>query len=72
MTRRYEVLTFTECDGWVNCWSTDCGSREEFASYSEADDAITEFILDCQGAVARGDMEDAPTREEFTIREVGT
>lgn len=31
MTPRYEVLTLTEVDGWVNCWATDCGSREEVA-----------------------------------------
>jgi hypothetical protein len=71
MTKRYEVLTHTEVDGWVNCWSLDGWIKETFASIEEAEADITEYILDCQDAVARGDMEDAPSREDFMIVEEG-
>jgi hypothetical protein len=69
MTTKYQVLTFTIFDGWVNCW-LDGGEPWVFASEAEAEAAITEHIAECQEAEARGDMEYAPTREDFRIEEV--
>lgn len=68
--KRYEVLTYTLCDGWVNCWTQD-DKPAVFATREEAEAEITEFILDCQDVVARGDMDDAPDRDEFMIVEEG-
>lgn len=67
--KRWEVLTRTECDGFVNCWQEN-EEPQTFASLVEAEAEVWRFILDCKYAVMCGDMEDAPTREDFMICEV--
>lgn len=68
-TKRWEVLTRTEFDGFVNCWQVN-EEPQTFASEEEAEAEVLRFILDCQDAVVCGDMEDAPTREDFMVCEV--
>jgi hypothetical protein len=68
MTPRYEVLTLIGND-WENCWSDENGP-ETFPSREAAWAAVREFIKDCEESVARGDMSDAPTIDEFLVDEV--
>lgn len=42
----YEVLTWSICDGWHNCWSLD-DKPHTFATYEEADREREEYIEDC-------------------------
>ncbi len=45
MTTRYEVLTYTICDGWINCWSED-DKPQTFATRKEAMTELEEHIQD--------------------------
>jgi hypothetical protein len=69
MSKRYEVQSFTVFDGWSACWQIN-GEPWIFESEAEAEAEIREHIADCEDAVAKGDMPDAPTREDFRIVEV--
>jgi hypothetical protein len=69
MGKRWEVLTRTEL-GWANSWRED-DKPMTFASKEDAEEDIAEHIYLCNEAVARGDMDDAPDRDEFMIVEEG-
>jgi hypothetical protein len=66
MSKRWEVLTYTECGDFVNTWQED-GKPVTFDTAEEAEQEVIYHIKACQFAVSRGDMEDAPTREHFII-----
>lgn len=63
---KYEVQTYTICDGWVNCWLVD-DELEYFDSEAEALTAIKDHIKDYREAVAVGDCDIAPSEEEFRV-----
>lgn len=45
---RYEVRTYTICDGWVNCWLLDDKPQtfeSEAAAWAEIDDHIADLAL---------------------------
>jgi hypothetical protein len=63
--QRWVVLTLCG-NHYENVWESD-GELETFESYQEADAALTEHIRDCQWAVDAGHLNDAPTRDQFTI-----
>jgi len=44
---RYEVLTDTFCDGWVNTWSAD-DQPHIFNSLAEAQAELDNFLLDSE------------------------
>ena len=47
MSKKYEVQTFTLCDGWINnWWDVDTGEPEYFNSHQEADKCLREDIKD--------------------------
>jgi hypothetical protein len=57
MTTRYEVQTWTLCDGWVNTWtvSDEHGCRPEtFATREAAMAALAEFLCDIQDEIFAG------------------
>jgi hypothetical protein len=65
---RFEVQTYTICDGWVNCWMVgDDDELETFATEAEALAAIAEHIKDYEAAVVAGDCVDAPAEDEFRV-----
>lgn len=64
MATRYEVLTHTAVDGWVNCWTLD-GQPQTFRTEDAAQWAIDEFF-DCLA----GDDMDGYSREDYRIVEV--
>lgn len=68
---QFEVLTYTFCDGWVNCWTTFDNADEEtptfFASPEEALIAIQDYLNDCKIAVKRKDMVECPDTDELRI-----
>lgn len=66
---RYEVLTL-EGNDWENVWTVN-DEPETFPSREAAWAAVREFIKDCEEAVERGDMSDAPTIDDFLVDEVG-
>ena len=67
----WEVQTYTLCDGWVNCWSIEEDGQpakpETFTTREAASKALREHIADCILSVHDGDMEDAPSLEDFQI-----
>lgn len=67
-TQQFEVQTDMMGD-WENCWTID-GQPQYFDSEAEAVMAIDKHIADCEAAVTEGNMQDAPTREEFRVMEV--
>lgn len=66
----WEVLEYTLLDGWVNTWSVD-GETETFPTEKAAQDALDEYLTDCQEAYDQGHVEDVPMRSCFIIRPVG-
>jgi hypothetical protein len=49
METRYEVQTWTICDGWINTWSIiedHAAIPETFANRKEAQEALDEFLSD--------------------------
>lgn len=57
---RYEVQTYTLCDGWINCWSVD-ETPHTFATRQEAEKELREHladikqeILDCERELDEG------------------
>lgn len=45
---RYEVRTYTICDGWVNCWLLNDKPQtfeSEAAAWAEIDDHIADLAL---------------------------
>ena len=80
MEKRYEVQTWTLCDGWINTWSiseegaddTYTEVPETFATREEAQQALDEFLSDIQEEIDAGQREpDAGyDPEDFRIAEV--
>jgi len=71
----YEVLTYTLCDGWINCWSISEGNEEPrpqtFETREAAQAELNEFLQDVKDAVAAGDMEEEYDPDDYMIQEVG-
>lgn len=73
---KYIVETYTLCEGWVNCWTVWKESEGadpipmEFEMAEDAQEEISAHIADCLEAVESDDMQDAPKREEFRIRQI--
>ncbi len=72
---RYEIQTFTVCDGWVNTWTIidDEGneSPEIFDHYQDAKDSLVEFLEEEDQSYFNGYIESRYTADEFRIVEVG-
>lgn len=66
---RYEVQTYTVCDGWINCW-TDTKDEEEvpatFETHDLAQAAIYEFFAD----LARGGMAQMYDMDQYRVQPV--
>ena len=62
MGKRYEVQTWTLCDGWINTWSMTqevednifIEVHEIFATRKEAQQALDEFLSDIQDEIDAG------------------
>ncbi len=72
---RFEVQTYSICDGWTNSWfiTDKHGSRPEtFASYAEAEAEINDFLEDIQLEIEAGDRsaEEGFGPDEFCIVEI--
>ena len=80
MQRRYEVQTWTLCDGWINTWSIseEVGDniftevRETFATRKEAQQALDEFLADIQEEIDTGQRaaDEGYASHDFRIAEV--
>ena len=67
---RYEVRTYTICDGWVNCWLLNDKPQtfeSEAAAWAEIDDLIADLAL---MAAEEGEEFDADSEgEQFRVEE---
>lgn len=67
----WEVLTRTECDGFVNTWTVTQHGQEPrpeiFATREDAERALSEFLAEAAIAAAVGDLADAPDPADYTI-----
>ena len=74
---RYEIQTFTLCDGWVNTWTVHhedgTSEPETFSTEKEAQAALDEFFADIQEEIDAGQREpyEGYDREEFRIMPAG-
>ena len=66
MSKRFEVQTYTLCDGWINCWTIEDDKPEYFDTEQEAEDAICEFFAD----LGRAGMAQAYDKEDYRVREM--
>ena len=66
----YVVETYTECEGWVACWS-EGGNSLTFGTKEEARAEIDELLEDVRVAVAAGDMDEEYSPDDYRITEVG-
>lgn len=69
----FEVQHYTLCDGWINCWTETNEDGEEspsiFMTYTEALDALTDFIAQEHEAFAEGNIESMYDINDFRIME---
>lgn len=82
MKTRYEVQTFTLCDGWTNTWSVPEQAGEDtfteipetFATRAEAQAALDQFLAEIQEEIASGQRapDEGYDPEEFRIVPVVT
>jgi hypothetical protein len=71
---RWEVLTHTLCDGWVNTWTiTEPGKPEHpetFATREEADQALADYLEEGRLAAEAGDLAEAPEPDEYIVSRI--
>ena len=75
MKTYYEVLTWTLCQGWINCWRIDSGIEdpegvpELFDSIESAQAEIDNIFSDYQYDIENGDREadEMPDQDEYRI-----
>jgi len=73
MPVRYQVETFTLCDGWVNCWTTyeDSAAKEcLFDSKAEAEHALREHVADLMYGFQAGELDSPPSADELRVSAV--
>jgi hypothetical protein len=46
MMSKWEVQTYTLCEGWKNLWTVD-GQTETFNSHKDAEHSVKEHLKDC-------------------------
>ena len=72
---KYEVLTYTLCDGWINCWSDGEENKSTFdtreAAQEEIDDVIAGMKVSYAEAEPPIDFDEAGEREQMAIVEEG-
>tara|TARA_R110000822_G_scaffold154041_1_gene293500 strand:- start:707 stop:1123 length:417 start_codon:yes stop_codon:yes gene_type:complete len=68
--KRYEVQTFTLCDGFVNTWSDDDETPVTFDTEVEAQAELAEHLEDLEDAFKRGDLSDTPDPDDYQVMEV--
>jgi len=56
---KWEVQTYTLCDGWKNLWTVD-GLTETFKSHEDAKNSIGEHLKDC--------LEDGIEEDKYNYR----
>jgi hypothetical protein len=65
---RYQIETFTLCDGWVNAWRDDSTTPVTFTSYDEALKELNEYFSELNEDVQNGFIDDYNMRD-FRIAE---
>jgi hypothetical protein len=80
MEKRYEILTWTLCDGWINTWSVteEIGDTivtevpETFATREQAQQALDEFLFDIQSEIDAGQRsaDEGYDADDFRVAEV--
>lgn len=63
----FEVQEFTLFQGWTNTWSDEHGNPSVFLTEADAQIELDGFLKDMQDAVDSGDMQDAPSRDQYRI-----
>lgn len=66
---RYEVQTWTFCDGWVNCWH-EGDELWTFKTRAAAKAELKRFLADVKESVRVGDMAEEYDPNEFRIVKV--
>lgn len=73
---KWEVQTYTLCDGWINCWTVheDDGRSypETFPTRKAAQAALDEFFADIEEDIKAGNLQPGYDREEFRIVKVAS
>lgn len=71
---KFEVQTFTLCDGWANIWTYE---QEDgvtypyiFNSREDAERELNWFLTECEHEVYSGNIEEVPNKDDFRIVEV--
>lgn len=72
--KKFEIQTYTLCDGWVNTWTIEnedgSSEKEYFNSYNDALSALNEFIADEAYEFNQGNIDSVYDRDDFRIVEV--
>jgi len=66
---RYQIETFTICDGWGNSWRDDTDAPVTFASYDQALKELNEIFSELSEEVQNGFIEQY-NMSDFRIAEV--
>lgn len=73
---KYEVQSYTLCDGWINTWALidEHGETEAetFDTKEQAEEALLEYLADIQDEIDAGQCEPEYTYyiEDFRIAEI--
>ena len=71
MGGKFEIQTYTLCDGWVNTWTDGDEEPATFNSKLEAETALNDYLDDINDAVKSGDMIDGYNKAGFRIVPLG-
>jgi len=70
----YEIQHYAIADGWQNTWLIihEDGTEEveQFETYQDARNALTEFLEETDMSYFNGDIESRYTEDEFRIVEI--
>lgn len=67
---RYEVQTYTLCDGWTNTWQED-DAPLTFASKAEAEAALELHLVDINESFQEGHLSDGANLSDYRVVCVG-
>jgi hypothetical protein len=68
--KRYEVQTFTLCDGFVNTWSDNDDTPVTFETKAEAEAELAAHLEDLEDAFKHGDLSDTPNPDDYQVARV--
>ena len=68
---KYHVLTYTFCEGWINCWTVN-DQPQTFDTLAEAQAELDEFFADIEAEITAGErnVDEGYDHEDYRIEPI--